>query len=88
MLESHRGLQHEYNVSCPELDLLVELALPLPGLIGTRMMGGGFGGCTINLVYNDAVDDFSKSIKDAYLQQTGLNANIHCSSITGGTHLL
>lgn len=88
MLESHRGLQHEYNVSCPELDLLVELALPLPGLIGTRMMGGGFGGCTINLVYNEAVDGFCSRIQESYLQERGLNPNIHISSITGGTHLI
>jgi galactokinase len=88
MNESHRGLQYEYNVSCPELDLLVELALPLPGLIGTRMMGGGFGGCTISLVYHEAVEEFSATIQRAYLQQRGLNANIHISSITGGTHLI
>jgi galactokinase len=88
MLESHRGLQHEYNVSCKELDIMVELALPLDGMIGCRMMGGGFGGCTINLVMVDHVEAFTASMRDSYLNMTGLNANIHVAGIKEGTRIV
>ena len=53
---SHAGLRDEYEVSCFELDTLVEIARQVPGVLGARMMGGGFGGCTINLVRNEAVE--------------------------------
>jgi len=88
MLASHRGLQHEYNVSCPELDMLVELALPIKGLIGCRMMGGGFGGCTINLVETDHVEAFTSIVGESYLKMTGFSANIHVAGIKEGTHIV
>lgn len=50
MVESHNSLKNDYNVSCPEIDRLVELALQVDGVVGSRMTGGGFGGCTVTLV--------------------------------------
>ena len=58
MLGSHQGLSKKYEVSCPELDLIQEVAQKHAGVLGARMMGGGFGGCTLNLVQEDALDDF------------------------------
>src|SRR5690606_8694914 len=88
MYQSHLGLQHEYEVICYELDIMTELALPLPGVLGSRMMGGGFGGCTINLVQNDYVEAFTSQMYDAYLQKTGLNPNIHTCILSSGTYII
>jgi galactokinase len=67
MYETHEGLSKEYEVSCPELDFLVEQTFNMNGaVIGARMMGGGFGGCTINLVRKNAVDDFIDKMTIAY----------------------
>jgi galactokinase len=63
---SHRSLQHDYEVSCEELDFLVDTAVELPGVYGARMTGGGFGGCTVNLVDNAAVDSFEEGIRSHY----------------------
>jgi galactokinase len=88
MYGSHTGLSLDYQVSCPELDILVDLAQPLPGVLGARMMGGGFGGCTINLVETDAIPAFMDTITDQYRQRTGLETNIHTCRIVGGTSLV
>lgn len=69
MFASHAGLQHDYEVSCPELDFLVDLAKKDEQVLGARMMGGGFGGCTINIVRQDALDAFSSRMAKAYEQQ-------------------
>jgi galactokinase len=66
MFASHESLRDDYQVSCPELDQLVELARPLPGVYGARMTGGGFGGCTVNLVRRQDVPAFVESIADGY----------------------
>ncbi|XP_068243428.1 galactokinase-like [Palaemon carinicauda] len=66
MTESHKSLRNDYEVSCPELDQLVELALAVPGVYGSRMTGGGFGGCTVTLVKQDHVGDFISYIKQNY----------------------
>nr|WP_299382864.1 galactokinase [Allomuricauda sp.] len=66
LFESHEGLSQLYEVSCPELDFLVDIAKNTEGVIGARMMGGGFGGCTINLVQHDQVDDFISKATEAY----------------------
>ena len=68
MYESHASLRDDYEVSCKELDQLVELARPLPGVFGARMTGGGFGGCTVNLVEAGHVDGFVSKIKEGYPQ--------------------
>ena len=62
MYLSHEGLSNSYEVSCPELDLFVDITKNIPGVLGARMMGGGFGGCTINLVHKDTVDDLQQQI--------------------------
>jgi galactokinase len=72
MYESHASLRDDYEVSCRELDLLVDLASPYPGVYGARMTGGGFGGCTVNLVKADACDSFKEQISQAYQNATGL----------------
>jgi galactokinase len=69
MVESHRSLQHDYEVSCDELDFLVDTALGLPGVFGSRMTGGGFGGCTVTLLSPDAVASFESAISAAYQRQ-------------------
>jgi galactokinase len=84
MYESHHSLRHDYDVSCSELDLLVELASACEGVYGARMTGGGFGGCTVNLVGSDAVDRFRDQIKEAYLKTTGKAADLYvCSAAEG-----
>lgn len=72
---SHAGLRDEYEVSCHELDTLVEIARQIPGVLGARMMGGGFGGCTINLVRNDALEALRRSVDEQYPARTGLQAS-------------
>ena len=66
MVESHRSLQHNYEVSCPELDFLVDRALALDGVIGSRMTGGGFGGCTVTMLRPDAAPRFREDLARAY----------------------
>lgn len=88
MYGSHAGLSLDYEVSCSELDVLVELARPLPGVLGSRMMGGGFGGCTINLVTTEAVAAFTTTMHAQYHARTGLETIIHVCRITGGTALV
>ena len=73
LVESHRSLQHDYEVSCEELDFLVDTALAIPGTFGARMIGGGFGGCTVNLVDPAALDHFTVTLGDAYRVKFGLD---------------
>jgi galactokinase len=88
MYGSHRGLSVDFEVSCPELDALVEIARALPGVLGARMMGGGFGGCTINLVATDAVNDFTISVEREYRRRTGRDTRVFVTRITGGTAIV
>ena len=71
MYESHYSLRDDYEVSSPELDLLVELARALPGVLGARMTGGGFGGSTVSLVRRDDLEDFERALSEAYERETG-----------------
>jgi galactokinase len=82
--DSHRSLRDDYEVSCKELDLMVEIAIAQPGLIGARMTGGGFGGCTINLVQSAAVHDFRRNVAAAYSSRTGLSPEIYVSPASEG----
>jgi len=77
MIESHRSLKDDYQVSCAELDLLVDLALKQQGVLGARMTGAGFGGCTINLIEKNYINCFKKSIKNEYKKNTGINPDIY-----------
>ena len=81
---SHAGLRDEYEVSCPELDTLVEIAGQVPGVLGARMLGGGFGGCTINLVHTNAVEALRHAVNQQYPARTGLNASIDICHAAGG----
>ncbi len=88
MVESHRSLRDDYEVSCPELDLMVEIALNLRGVFGARMTGGGFGGCTVNLVSADAVAEFQGTVKREYQAATGLEPDIYvCTAADGATEV-
>jgi galactokinase len=69
MYASHRGLQHQYEVSCPELDFLVDFSEEKTFIYGSRMMGGGFGGCTINLIEADKIDAYFKEVKKIYQEK-------------------
>ncbi len=84
MGESHRSLRDDYEVSCKELDLMVDLASNADGLVGARMTGGGFGGCTVNLVESDTVDSFAEAVAKGYAKATGREPEIHvCSPAQG-----
>ncbi|HEY6970668.1 MAG TPA: galactokinase [Candidatus Angelobacter sp.] len=84
MAESHRSLREDYQVSSPELDLMVELANQVPGTYGSRMTGGGFGGCTVNLVAAETVSEFQNSIATAYQARTGTVPEIYVSAPCAG----
>jgi galactokinase len=81
---SHNGLRDDYQVSCPELDVLVELAHQAPGAYGARMMGGGFGGCTINLVATDEVDNFLAFMTKGYHDRLGLELESYVTTLADG----
>jgi galactokinase len=66
MYQTHEGLQHLYEVSCPELDFLVDFSRSYDEVLGARVMGGGFGGCTINIIHADKIDAFVKAASEAY----------------------
>ncbi len=71
LYRSHESLRDDYEVSCPELDLLVDLARRQPGTLGARMTGAGFGGCTVNLVRSGEIDRFRREVARAYMDGTG-----------------
>ncbi|WP_373514824.1 galactokinase [Persicitalea sp.] len=85
MYDTHDGLQHQYEVSCPELDFLVEQTRSNDDVAGARMMGGGFGGCTINLVKRGGAENFEKVMKEAYQEKFGVELPCYRVSITDGT---
>src|SRR6266496_2707137 len=84
MAESHRSLRDDYEVSCAELDLMVEIAGRAEGAVGSRMTGGGFGGCTINLVRSESVPQFRDQVSTEYHKQTGRLPEIYVSRPAGG----
>lgn len=88
MNESHRSLRDDYEVSCKEIDILVDLAWETEGVIGSRITGGGFGGCTVSIVKNDAVDGFIKNIGEQYLAKVGHEAEFYVVDIGDGARVL
>ena len=88
MFGSHQGLRDDYGVSCRELDVLVEAASRVKGVLGARMMGAGFGGCTINLVEEKAVEDFEESLTRAYRGQFGKAPKFYISTLKSGTEII
>lgn len=86
MNASHISLRDDYEVSCEEIDLLVDLAWQIPGVIGSRITGGGFGGCTVSIVKNDAIHTFTDTIGKAYKEKTGHEAEFYIVNIGDGAH--
>lgn len=87
MFETHEGLSKDYEVSCPELDYLVDAVKNNPAVLGARMMGGGFGGCTINIIREDAIEEISDQLGPAYQAAMQLQLTAHIVSIGEGTSL-
>ncbi|WP_162416238.1 galactokinase [Cyclobacterium roseum] len=85
---SHKGLSEAYEVSCPELDFLVDFTRDLPYVLGARMMGGGFGGCTLNLLKKSATKEFIASITRAYQEQFGLQMETYEVNVADGTGIV
>jgi len=77
MNESHRSMRDKYEISCPELDLMVGIAWETEGVLGARMTGGGFGGCTVNLVEKDKVAGFKEKVSQGYREKTGISPEIY-----------
>lgn len=88
MFATHHGLQAMYQVSCPELDFLVDAVEHRQAVIGARMMGGGFGGCTINLVEDIAIPGLIRELKPLYEQETKLPLSYYVTSIEDGTTII
>ncbi|MGC3948568.1 MAG: galactokinase [Chryseolinea sp.] len=88
MYESHHGLSRMYEVSCDELDFLFDLAQQQHGVIGARMMGGGFGGCTINLVQRASLDAFISTLHSAYRKQFGVDMGHYVVKLVDGTSIM
>jgi galactokinase len=84
MAASHKSLRDDFEVSCEELDLMVDIAQRQAGVIGARMTGGGFGGCTINLVETDQNDAFRANVVEQYQRATGITPEIYVSSAGEG----
>jgi galactokinase len=87
MFETHEGLSKLYEVSCPELDILVNAVKDNPHVLGARMMGGGFGGCTINIIKKSEVQAIINSVAEVYAQQTAHTLKVHQVKIAQGTHI-
>ena len=88
MNESHISLRDDYEVSCAEIDILVEMAWKIRGVLGARITGGGFGGCTVNIVENDAVEHFIDSVGKGYAQQVGHEAEFYVVEVGDGAYAL
>jgi galactokinase len=86
LVASHRSLQHDYEVSCEELDFLVDRALEADGVYGSRMTGGGFGGCTVTMLRPDAIEAFGQRIAHSYKQQFQVTPKIYrCNPSAGAS---
>jgi galactokinase len=88
MYETHNGLQHLYEVSCSELDFLVDFTKNNTAIIGARMMGGGFGGCTINLIHANAINNFVAEVSQAYYKKFNIELTAFEALPSEGTQLL
>lgn len=83
--DCHEGLRHQYDISCPELDFLVDYSKEKEFVIGSRVMGGGFGGCTLNLVHKDHMDSYIEETSQAYNKAFGINLGAFCVNLSNGT---
>lgn len=86
MNASHISLRDDYETSCPETDLLAQIAWSIPGVYGSRITGGGFGGCTVSIIDNDAIGAYEAAVDAQYEKQTGKKADIYVASVGDGAH--
>ena len=87
MNASHNGLRDDYEVSCKELDLLTDIARSITGVIGSRMTGAGFGGCTVSIVHQDALEIFQTRVTTEYHEQTGIEPEIYLCNVSDGAQV-
>ncbi|MDE0316918.1 MAG: galactokinase [Candidatus Poribacteria bacterium] len=87
MNASHAGLRDAYEVSCDELNILVDIAQSIDGVIGARMTGAGFGGCTVNLVYQNTVEEFQNRVMKEYTQRTGIEPDTYICNVGDGARI-
>jgi galactokinase len=87
MNECHVSLRDLYEVSCPELDVMVRIAQSLDGCYGARLIGAGFGGCTVNLVEFQKAEEFSRSLATTYESETGSRPEIYITRASNGAEL-
>ena len=88
MTQSHISLRDDYDVSCEEIDILVDLAWKIPGVLGSRITGGGFGGCTVSIVKDESIDTFIETIGKTYLEKVGHEAEFYTVDIGDGASRL
>ncbi|MBJ7880865.1 galactokinase [Gelidibacter salicanalis] len=88
LYQSHEGLSKQYQVSCAELDFLVDRAKESPNVAGARMMGGGFGGCTINLVLKSEFKSFKKEVSKQFKDEFGTECSVYKVKLSQGTHII
>ena len=88
MNASHVSLRDDYEVSCEEIDVLVDEAWKVDGVIGSRITGGGFGGCTVSIVKDEAIDAFRQQVGAAYTERTGNTADFYVVDIGDGPSVL
>ena len=81
-------MRDDYEASCPEIDYLVELAWSIPGVIGSRITGGGFGGCTVSIVENSAIDSFIQKSGDDYQRKFGYKPEFYIVKTGGGARVI
>jgi galactokinase len=84
MVAAHTSERDDFECSIEEIDLLVETAIGLPGCLGARLTGVGFGGCTVNLVWRDEAEEFSRGLKATYKERLGIDVDIYvCVAVDG-----
>ena len=88
MYESHASLRDDYQVTVPQLDVLVDAARNVPGMLGSRMTGAGFGGCTVSLMETGAVDEFLRLVPDHYRRQTGIDPRVYVCQVVDGAEVV
>lgn len=88
LIQGHMGLKNQYKVSCPELDFLVDMAIENDHVLGARMMGGGFGGCTINIVSKEHLQEYKSQVEESYRNEFTQNCSFYEVSLSDGTHLV
>jgi galactokinase len=88
LLAGHNAMSTEYEITTEELDILVSIGESLPGVLGSRMMGGGFGGCTINLIKNEAIEESLEAIVNEYEKRTGITSEVVRLQIGNGVHMV